>query len=52
MAMSNLREMSAAELRLELAEAEATRVTTWKGRFLKQDRIEALTRELIDRGCF
>lgn len=47
-----LRELSAAELRLELAEAEAERVTTWKGRFIKQDRIAAIVAELIERGCF
>jgi hypothetical protein len=45
-------ELSATELRLELAEAEYTRATTWKGVHLRQDRIAAVTRELIDRGAF
>jgi hypothetical protein len=48
----DLRQLSGAELRLELAEATAIRVTTWKGRFIKRDRIAAVTAELIERGCF
>jgi hypothetical protein len=47
-----LNELSSVELRLELAEAQAVRVTTWKGRFQKQDRIEAITNELLERGSF
>lgn len=47
-----LTELSNTELRLELAEATEHRVTTWKGRFIKQDRIEAITRELLERGAF
>lgn len=50
--MPDLRELSSAELRLELAEAEAIRVTAWKGRFQKRDRIATITAELIERGCF
>lgn len=49
---SSLGSLSSVELRLELAEALAERARTWKGRFAKQDRIAALTRELIDRGSF
>ena len=50
--MIDLRELSACELRLELAEAEATRVTTWVGSARKKNRIRAVTRELIERGSF
>jgi hypothetical protein len=50
--MLNFSEMSSTELRLELAEAEGTRVTSWRGSFLRKDRIAAITRELIDRGAF
>jgi hypothetical protein len=50
--VSDLRDLSGAELRLELAEAETIRVTTWKGRFLKRDRIKAVTAELLERGCY
>ena len=44
--------LSSCELRLELAEAEASKVTTWKGSFQKKDRIAEITRELIERGAF
>jgi hypothetical protein len=44
--------LTSVELRLELAEAQASKVTTWKGRFLKRDRIAAATSELLRRGAF
>lgn len=47
-----LRDLTSAELRLELAEAEQQRVTAWRGRFLKRDRIAAITAELVERGAF
>ena len=44
--------LSNAELRLELAEAQSQKVTSWRGSFLKKDRIRDLTNELVKRGAF
>lgn len=49
---ARLRALTSVELRLELAEAEQVRVTAWKGRFLKTDRLAAITGELVERGAF
>lgn len=45
-------DLSGVELRLALAEAEAIRVRTWKGRFIKEDRIATILAELLRRGCY
>lgn len=50
--MTDLRDLSGAELRLELAEAEASRSRTIKAKLARRDRIKAITRELVERGCF
>jgi hypothetical protein len=50
--MTPLRDLSPAELRLELAEAEAARASTWKGGFAKRDRIAAITARLVKLGSF
>lgn len=47
-----LAELSACELRLALAEAEAEHPRSWKGIWLKRDRIRDLTQELVRRGSF
>lgn len=47
-----LTELSSAELRVELAHEEATKAKSWRGSYLRRDRIKAITRELIDRGSF
>lgn len=46
------RDLSSAELRIELACAQAERPRSWRGAFLKKDRIAAITRELVERGSF
>lgn len=50
--MPDLRDLTSAELRIELACTEAERPRTWKGALLKKDRIAAITRELVERGSF
>jgi hypothetical protein len=45
-------QLSNAELRLELAEAEALRPATIVGQCRKKNRIEALTAELLNKGAF
>jgi hypothetical protein len=45
-------DLSSAELRLDLAEAVASRPRTWREVWLKKDRIRDLTNELIKRGSF
>jgi hypothetical protein len=49
---ARLRDLSGVELRLELAEAEAERVKSWRASWLKKDRIAAITGELVERGSF
>jgi len=44
--------LSSAELRLDLAEAEAERPKTIRGCVLKKNRIRDLTHELVQRGSF
>jgi hypothetical protein len=50
--LAKLRDLSGAELRLELAEAEAERPRSWRGSWLKKDRIAAATAALVEKGCF
>jgi hypothetical protein len=50
--MHDLRDLSSAELRLELAEAEADRPKSQVGFTRKKNRIAAITRELCQRGAF
>ena len=44
--------LSSCELRLELAEAEASRSRTIKQSILRRDRIKSITHELIERGAY
>ncbi len=48
----DLTKLSDTELRLELAEAEEEAVKTWKGGFLKKDRIQRVLDELLRRGAY
>lgn len=50
--MSNLRERSSAELRLDLAEAEYERARSWNGSWKRKNLIAAITAELVARGSF
>lgn len=45
-------DLSNAELRLDLAEAEAVRPATIRGVCLKKNRKAAITAELLRRGAF
>lgn len=47
-----LADLSSAELRLELAEAEASRPRSHRATWIKKDRVAAVTKELVERGCF
>jgi hypothetical protein len=47
-----LSDLTSAELRLELAEAEASRSRTIRAKFARKDRIRDITRELVARGAF
>jgi len=47
-----LDDLSSAELRLELAEAEAERPKTIVGACRKKNRISRITQILVDRGSF
>jgi hypothetical protein len=47
-----LAELTACELRLALAEAEAEHPRSWKGIWIKRDRVQALTAELLRRGAY
>jgi hypothetical protein len=47
-----LAELTACELRLAIAEAEAEHPRSWKGIWIKRDRIQALTAELLRRGAY
>jgi hypothetical protein len=47
-----MNELTGAELRLELAEAEAIRPTTIVGQCRKANRVKAVTAALIEKGCF
>lgn len=50
--MSRYDDLSSAELRLELAEAEYERPKTLRAIVLKKNRIRAITAELVQRGSF
>lgn len=50
--MSRFDDLSSVELRLELAEAEASRPATLRGICLKRNRIRDVTAELCERGAF
>lgn len=48
----SLAHLSGTELRIELACAEAERPKTIRSCCLKKNRIQAITAELVERGCF
>lgn len=50
--MSRYADLSGAELRLDLAEAQAERPTTLRASCLKKNRIRDLTAELVRRGAY
>lgn len=50
--MSALANRSAAELRLDLAEAEYERAKSWAGSWRRKNLIDAITAELVRRGSF
>jgi hypothetical protein len=50
--MSKFDKLSSAELRLELAEVEARRSRSWVAMTRKQNEINEITSELVQRGAF
>jgi hypothetical protein len=44
--------LSGAELRLDLAAAEAEKPQTIRGIMLKRNKVRDLTQELVKRGCY
>jgi hypothetical protein len=50
--LTDFRDLSAAELRLELAEAEAIQPRTIVAQCRKKNRIAAVTNALLERGSF
>lgn len=47
-----LDELSGVELRLLLAELEATPARSWAGKCRKDDRRAAITKALLEKGAF
>jgi hypothetical protein len=49
---TDLRELSGVELRLALAELEATPARSWAGKCRKDDRRAAIVKALLEKGAF